>query len=273
MKNNLSRKIIDFKSHNNTKTTFSKNRNRAKSSEKKKISKSFIKQKKEKEQLNNSLDNSLFQIRAFFKVILLGDLGVGKTTLSSQFLKKFLKEKSLCQINMDFNSKELIIDNKIVELQIWDTCGQEEYSALTKQFYRDCNGCLMIFDLSNHKSFENLQRWKEELTNRYSNKLPVVIVGNKKDKEAKDINLSEKAKKMAKDNNYEYIETSAIQMVNVKKVFKLIARMMLEYHKNKHREDDSFNESDQRKRRQTKKSEITMVDSFFDEENNKSKCC
>lgn len=273
MKNRLGRKAIN---HSNIKTTFSSNskKSRAKSSEKKITKKSFIEQKKNKEQLNNSLDNSQFQIRAFFKVILLGDLGVGKTTLSSQFLKKFLKTKTLCQINMDFNSKELIIDNTIVELQIWDTCGQEEYSALTKQFYRDCNGCLMVFDLSNNKSFENLQKWKEELTNRYSNNLPVVIVGNKKDKVVKENELSEKAKKMAKDNNYEYIETSAIQMINVKNVFRLIARMMLEYHKNKNKDDDSFDEGEERKRRQTKKGEITMVDSYFDdEENSKSKCC
>ena len=179
----------------------------------------------------NYLNKSTYQQRAFFKVIIIGDLGVGKTTLISQFLKDFLKPNRMCKIKMDFSTKEMLIDDTLVEMQIWDTFGQEEFFSLTKQYYRDCNGCLLMFDLSNKESFAHINKWNEDIKTHANTTFPIVLVGNKVD-QGSDREVSNKAQEYAKKEGYDYIEGSAKQMTNVKKVFHMLGKKMIEHYNN-----------------------------------------
>lgn len=170
---------------------------------------------------NNSFE---YQIqREFFKVILLGDLHVGKTTLANMFLK----EKNMCKIMMDYNSKEIIINNVRVEIQLWDTCGQEEYKSLTKQYYRDAKGILLIFDMTEPQTFINLNKWIEEINNNIQYKIPIIIVANKKDLMGQRKVSEIEGKCYAEKNNYHYIETSGVTLINIKETFKELGSLML----------------------------------------------
>ena len=215
----------------------------------------------------NFANKSTYQQRAFFKVIILGDLGVGKTTLISQFLKDFLKPNRMCKIKMDFSTKEMLIDDTLVEMQIWDTFGQEEFSALTKQYYRDCNGCLLMFDLSNKESFEHIDKWNEDIKT-YANALfPIVLVGNKVD-QGSNKEVSNKAQEYAKKEGYDYIEVSAKQMINVKKVFQMLGKKMIAHYNN------HTGEIGNRHNHSVRTMDVTnSYEEYYIDDKCKNKCC
>lgn len=218
----------------------------------------------------NHTNKSSYQQRAFFKVIIIGDLGVGKTTLISQFLKDFLKSNRLCKIKMDFSTKEMLIDDTLVEMQIWDTFGQEEFSSLTKQYYRDCNGCILMFDLSKKESFEHINQWNEDIKTYANTHFPIVIVGNKVD-QSFDKGISQKAQEYAKKEGFQYIEVSAKQMINVKKAFHLLGKKMIEYYS-----DDNNHSGEIGNRRKPSGRQMDVTNSYEEyiiKNKCKNKCC
>ncbi|KFG46412.1 GTPase RAB7, partial [Toxoplasma gondii GAB2-2007-GAL-DOM2] len=100
--------------------------------------------------------------KALLKVIILGDSGVGKTSLMNQYVNKKFSNQYKATIGADFLTKDVVIDDKEVTVQIWDTAGQERFQSLGVAFYRGADCCVLVFDVTNPKSFESLQSWKEE---------------------------------------------------------------------------------------------------------------
>ncbi|CUM65751.1 uncharacterized protein PRCAT00003399001 [Priceomyces carsonii] len=176
--------------------------------------------------------------KTLLKVIILGDSGVGKTSLMQQFVNKKFSHQYKATIGADFLTKEITIDNKQVTLQIWDTAGQERFQSLGVAFYRGADCCVLCYDVTNEKSLNNLTSWKDEflVQSNVSNPqdFPFIIIGNKIDvDESKKIpSLQKKLANITNNQlgglNYPVFETSAKDSINVESAFEVIAQMALQ---------------------------------------------
>ena len=146
------------------------------------------------------------------QILIIGDPSVGKTSVIRRYTNGTFKEEYLATVGLDYYSKVEAINNQTINIKLWDTAGQERYKALTQNYFRNAEGVLLTFDVTNTDSFNNLKDWIGSIkTNMESNNifLPLIIVGNKIDMEdAREIN-KEDAEKFVSDNNYKYFETSA----------------------------------------------------------------
>ena len=150
----------------------------------------------------------------FLKIVILGDSGVGKTTLLHQYLNGRIQAKSKPTIGADFSKKEIMIDNTVVTLQIWDTAGQEKFQSLGYAFYRGADCCALCYDITNSHSFEQLAKWKEGFIENAGpsdpDTFPFVCIGNKLDLEQERSVATAQGEKWAKSNNdMMFFETSA----------------------------------------------------------------
>ena len=153
------------------------------------------------------------------KVILIGDSGVGKTNIMSKFLKNQFLEDSKATVGVEFGSKLFIQQGHKIKAQIWDTAGQEKYKAITSAYYKGSKGALVIYDISRKATFENVDKWVEELKNNGSEDVLIMLVGNKSDlKEQREI-AEEDAKKKAELYNAAFCETSALEGYNIEYAF------------------------------------------------------
>jgi Ras-related protein Rab-7A len=181
--------------------------------------------------------------KTLLKVIILGDSGVGKTSLMQQFVNGKFSHQYKATIGADFLTKELTIDDKTVTMQLWDTAGQERFQSLGVAFYRGADCCVLVYDVTNQKSFENLSTWKDEFLVQANIKnpenFPFVILGNKVDvDESKKVVSNKKAQQFASNlGNLPLFQTSAKEAVNIDQAFDVIARNALQQE-----ETDEFND-------------------------------
>lgn len=161
-----------------------------------------------------------------YKILILGESYVGKTSILYKFSDDTFKDNRLNTIGIDFEKKDLNIDNKVVRLQIWDTAGQERYYSITKSFYRRANGILLVFSMSDPRSFECIDRWFNDIKKEIDSDVPIFLIGNKLDLADKDTDL-ESFKEKAKKMNLRYYETSAYNGTNIQNVFIDMAREMM----------------------------------------------
>ena len=116
-----------------------------------------------------------------FKIVLVGDSGVGKSNLLLRFTKNEFKLNTQSTIGVEFATKVMKVEDSYVKAQIWDTAGQERYRAITNAYYRNAVGALLVYDISKQSSFENIQKWMAELRDHADDHIVVMIVGNKTD--------------------------------------------------------------------------------------------
>lgn len=167
--------------------------------------------------------------RLLLKVIILGDAGVGKTSLLKQYVNKQFSYQYKATIGADFLMKEIIIGDQVVQLQLWDTAGQEKFHSLGSAFYRNAECCILVFDQTDPKTFETIDTWRSEFLTQLNPKdpdnFPFVILGNKCDKEG-EIKVSEQKVKQycSQKNNMSYFETSAKDGVNIELAFEEVAK-------------------------------------------------
>ncbi|KMT08638.1 hypothetical protein BVRB_6g139150 [Beta vulgaris subsp. vulgaris] len=174
--------------------------------------------------------------RTLLKVIVLGDIAVGKTSLINRYVHKKFNQQYKATIGADFVTRELQIDGRLVSLQIWDTAGQERFHSLGPAFFRGADCCVLVYDVNVHKSFEALQTWRDEFIKQtdISNpaRFPFVVIGNKIDQDGGARRMVDE--KRAKDwcgsiksgpsaSSIPYYETSAKDDVNVDDAFYNIA--------------------------------------------------
>jgi Ras-related protein Rab-7A len=125
--------------------------------------------------------------RVLLKVIILGDSGVGKTSLMNQYVNRRFSNQYKATIGADFLTKEVMVDDRLVTMQLWDTAGQERFQSLGVAFYRGADCCVLVYDVNSAKSFETLDSWRDEFLIQASphdpDNFPFVVLGNKIDVE------------------------------------------------------------------------------------------
>ncbi|KAI9338926.1 small GTPase superfamily [Zopfochytrium polystomum] len=168
------------------------------------------------------------------KVIILGDSGVGKTSLMNQYVNKKFSNQYKATIGADFLTKEVNVEDRAVTMQIWDTAGQERFQSLGVAFYRGADCCVLVFDVNNLKSFETLDSWRDEFllqaSPRDPENFPFVVLGNKIDLEDSRRQVSQKRALLwcQQKGNIPYFETSAKEAINVDPAFQTIAKDALQ---------------------------------------------
>ncbi|PIO75079.1 Ras family protein [Teladorsagia circumcincta] len=153
-----------------------------------------------------------------YKIILIGDSGVGKSNLLSRFARNMFSIESKSTIGVEFSTRTIVIDGKRIMAQIWDTAGQERFKTVTTAYYRGAQGALIVYDITKPSSFDSCQQWLSDLREQ-SERVSVVLVGNKTDLRDTRKIPQDIAKKFADDNGLTFIETSALDSSNVEKAF------------------------------------------------------
>jgi len=148
-----------------------------------------------------------------------GDSSVGKSCLLLQFTDKRFKQSHDLTIGVEFGARTIPIDQQAVKLQIWDTAGQESFRSITRSYYRGSIGALLVYDVTKRATFENLQKWLEEMRENAYSKMTIILVGNKVDLESEREVSTEEGTQFAKKNNLLFFETSAKTSLNVEKAF------------------------------------------------------
>jgi len=172
--------------------------------------------------------------KVLLKVIILGDSGVGKTSLMNQYVNKKFSASYKATIGADFLTKEVVMeDDRVVTLQLWDTAGQERFQSLGVAFYRGADCCVLVYDVNNSKSFETLESWRDEFLVQASpmdpESFPFVVIGNKVDvEESRRMISSKRAMTFCQSKGgLSYFETSAKEALNVEEAFSAIAKQAL----------------------------------------------
>lgn len=154
-----------------------------------------------------------------FKVVLIGDSGVGKSNLLSRFTRNEFSLESKSTIGVEFATRSLNVDGKVIKAQIWDTAGQERYRAITSAYYRGAVGALLVYDVTRHSTFENVERWLRELRDHTDPNIIVMLIGNKSDLRHLVAVSTEDGKSFAERESLFFMETSALEATNVENAF------------------------------------------------------
>ena len=157
-----------------------------------------------------------------FKVVLIGDSGVGKSNILSRFTRNEFSLESKSTIGVEFATRSIQVDGKTVKAQIWDTAGQERYRAITSAYYRGAVGALLVYDITKGVTFENVERWLKELRDHADSNIVIMLVGNKSDLRHLRSVQTEDAKAFSEKEGLSFIETSALEATNVEESFQII---------------------------------------------------
>ncbi|CDJ37590.1 RAS small GTpase, putative [Eimeria tenella] len=158
-----------------------------------------------------------------FKLLLIGDSGVGKSCLLLRFADDTYTESYISTIGVDFKIRTIDLDGKTVKLQIWDTAGQERFRTITSSYYRGAHGIVVVYDVTDRESFANVKNWMHEIERYAMEGVSKLLVGNKSDLTAKKVVSFEEGKELADSCNIRFIETSAKSAQNVEEAFHIMA--------------------------------------------------
>ncbi len=154
-----------------------------------------------------------------FKLLLIGDSGVGKSCLLLRFADDTYTESFISTIGVDFKIRTIELDEKTVKLQIWDTAGQERFRTITSSYYRGAHGIIIVYDVTDMESFNSVKQWLHEIERYATEGVSKLLVGNKCDLVSKRVVSYEQAKEFADQLNIEFLETSAKNNQNVEEAF------------------------------------------------------
>jgi len=166
-----------------------------------------------------------------FNLVLIGDSGVGKSSVLLRFAEDSFRQDFSATIGVDYRVRTTVINNKTVKLQIWDTAGQEQFRTITAAYYRKADGIITVFDVTNSESFDDVESWLTEanmhiVPNTYIAKL---LVGNKADLADKRQVSTQTAQQFADKLKIQYLETSAKTATNIEAAFMTIAKELVEH--------------------------------------------
>ncbi len=156
------------------------------------------------------------------KLIMIGDSSVGKTTIISRYFEERFNKDQIITTGIGLYQRDIELGNKKIRLQTWDTAGQERYRCLTTNYYKNAQGVVLVFDVTNRESFSNLKQWVDSIYEHCSSNsnIKIVILGNKIDKERKV--SKEEAELYCKKLNYAYFEVSAYKNINIDTAFRTL---------------------------------------------------
>jgi small GTP-binding protein len=161
-----------------------------------------------------------------FKLLLIGDSGVGKSSLLLRFSDNTFSGSFIATIGVDFKTKTLDVDGNAIKLQIWDTAGQERFRTITSSYYRGAHGVIVVFDVTNPESFANVRKWLLEINRYASETAQKLLVGNKSDLVNERKVSTEEARELADELGIQYFETSAKASSKVEASFDKLTRMI-----------------------------------------------
>eukprot|EP01130_Rhizamoeba_saxonica_P004279 TRINITY_DN174_c0_g3_i1.p1 TRINITY_DN174_c0_g3~~TRINITY_DN174_c0_g3_i1.p1 ORF type:complete len:230 (+),score=35.94 TRINITY_DN174_c0_g3_i1:67-690(+) len=167
--------------------------------------------------------------KEFMKLILLGNSGVGKTSLMNSYVNNKFTNSYKATIGSDFLTKDVMVGDTFVTLQIWDTAGQERYKALGAAFYRGSDCCVLVYDVNDASSFEALESWRDTflIQAERDEDFPFILLGNKIDLEHQRAIPRKRAEDWCKMHGMPYFETSAKESIDVEKAFTEAAKISL----------------------------------------------
>ena len=220
------------------------------------------------EDMNDDIDNDNEES---VKVVLIGESGVGKTSIISQFTKGIFNPDLMSTNGATFSTKkkEFKESNKILSFEIWDTAGQEKYRSLAKMFFKDAAVALIVYDITNKKSFEEIKAyWMDLVKENGPKKVIMYIVGNKIDLSEKEVVNEDEARAFAENENVNFWLTSAKNSTGIDELFNEIGNQYL---------SPDFNNNEEIKQRKMRKNEVTKVNKENALQNNKNSkkqgCC
>jgi len=162
-----------------------------------------------------------------FKLVLIGDSGVGKSSLLLRYADDTFSANYLSTIGVDFKIRTIIVDGKKVKLQIWDTAGQERFKTITSSYYTGASGVLVTYDITNKESFSNVKKWLIEIDNYAKEGVQKILLGNKCDISNTRVVNHEDGKDFAEQLGMGFLETSAKDGINVQEAFESLAKAIL----------------------------------------------
>lgn len=158
------------------------------------------------------------------KLLLIGDSGVGKSCLLLRFCEDQFTPSFITTIGIDFKIRTIDLDGKRCKLQVWDTAGQERFKTITTAYYRGAMGILLVYDVCDAKSFENVRTWYANVQQHANEEVELILVGNKCDMADKRVVSTEQGQELANELGIPFIETSAKTTTNVEDTFYSLAR-------------------------------------------------
>ena len=183
-----------------------------------------------------------------YKVLLLGDSSVGKTCFLLRYCDKSFQDAHLSTIGLDYRLKTMVLkNNKSVKLQIWDTAGQDRFRAITKNYYKGANGIILIYDVTNKQTFENVKNWITQIKEEANQNVIIYLAGNKIDMD-EELKLvpTEDGQQMADEYNLPFKETSAKEGININEIFQELVEKI----------DEAFSKLETPKTEQKQKTQI-----------------
>lgn len=161
-----------------------------------------------------------------FKLLIIGDSGVGKSSLLLRFADNMFSGNYITTIGVDFKIRKINVGGEMVKLQIWDTAGQERFRTITSTYYRGTHGVIVVYDVTSADTFVNVKRWLHEIDQNCDD-VQRILVGNKDDDPDRKVVEREDSKKFAEQMGIQVFETSAKDNKNVEEVFNAITQMVL----------------------------------------------
>ena len=167
------------------------------------------------------------------KLLLIGNAYVGKTLIVQKFIDNAFSKSTVSTIGVDLQSKVIDINGKKVKYLIWDTAGEDRMKTMTYSYYRGCHVILVVFDVTDRKSFQNVTTWVECIDKFAKSNVLRILVGNKTDLTDKRVISNEEGKKLAEENGLKYYEISALTITGLHEMFEDVAKEYVEIYEQK----------------------------------------
>ena len=161
----------------------------------------------------------LDEYQYLYKILIIGDSGVGKTAISKRFTTDTYSENRISTIGVDFSTKNVLYDDVVYKLQLWDTAGQERFRALCTSYYKGAHACIIVYDPTDPVSFDNIKYWYKEIQENCGDETYVILVGSKSDLANERKITAGEARSFAINNKIDYIEVSSKNHTNIELLF------------------------------------------------------
>ena len=164
-----------------------------------------------------------------FKILVLGDPSVGKSCFLIRYTEDTFQDVYLSTIGMDCKYKDVILEeDKSIRLQIWDTAGQDRFRSITKNLYKGAAGIMLIYDITNRNTFDNVKKWVNSIKEEVTSKVVIILVGNKIDLEKKRQVQTDEGEQIAEEFDMPFFECSALTGENINSAFETLAKKLVE---------------------------------------------
>eukprot|EP00731_Ephydatia_muelleri_P017740 Em0010g838a len=170
--------------------------------------------------------NSMKRYSAVYKILVIGDSGVGKTALLMRLCEERYESITKYTIGVDYMTKVVIVDNKSIKLQIWDTAGQERFKTLTNVYFRGAAGAIVVYDVTNRESFENVQSWMKNISSQ-GPQIKVVLIAHKNDLDYERRVTSEEGVELARHYQCPFFEASSKTGINCTEAFTVLVKNII----------------------------------------------